>query len=70
IRSETGKKLIDDAKKAGVIETKAMADDKIELVRKLASRKKTGNLKKIIEAAGAVKILNLAVDPSEMDLLL
>ncbi|VUT27467.1 MAG: Coenzyme F420 hydrogenase subunit beta [Candidatus Syntrophoarchaeum sp. GoM_oil] len=70
IRSETGKKLIDDAKKAGAIETKAMAEDKIELVRKLASRKKTGNLKNIMASAGALKLLNLSVDPLEMNLLI
>jgi len=70
IRNDAGKKLIDDAKKAGVIETKAMADDKVELVRKLASRKKTGNMKNIMEAAGALKLLNLSIDPSEMDLLI
>ena len=70
IRNETGKKLIEDAKKAGAIETKEMADDKVELVRKLASRKKSGNLKNIMESAGALKLLNLAIDPSEMNLLI
>jgi coenzyme F420 hydrogenase subunit beta len=70
IRSETGKKLIDDAKAAGAIETKAIDDAAVEEVRKLASSKKTGNLKNIMASAGALKLLNLAIDPSEMDLLI
>ncbi|MDY6865233.1 MAG: Coenzyme F420 hydrogenase/dehydrogenase, beta subunit C-terminal domain [Halobacteriota archaeon] len=61
IRSDVGKKLMDDAKKAGIIEVKKMSDEAVEPVRKLATRKKKENLDNILSKIDGLRLLNLAV---------
>ena len=70
VRSEVGEKLINDAKKAGAIKVKSMDEKSIELVRTLASGKKKENMKKIMQIADPVKILNLVVAPQHLQMLL
>ena len=70
VRSKIGEELIDGAKKAGVIKVKPMDEKSIELVRSLASGKKKENMKKIMQIADAVKILNLVVEPQHLHMLL
>jgi coenzyme F420 hydrogenase subunit beta len=67
IRSEAGKDLVKRAEEAGVIETKKLAEEQIEEIRKLASFKKRENLKRIYEKTEPVSILNMQVEPELLE---
>ncbi|VUT26501.1 MAG: Coenzyme F420 hydrogenase subunit beta [Candidatus Methanolliviera sp. GoM_oil] len=70
VRTEAGKKLMDDAQKAGVIDVKEMSDGAIEPLRKLATRKKTENIGNILGKISEVRLLNLAVSGEDLKTLL
>ncbi|MDY6964947.1 MAG: Coenzyme F420 hydrogenase/dehydrogenase, beta subunit C-terminal domain [Halobacteriota archaeon] len=70
VRTDEGKKLLDGAVKAGVIETKALSEENVEAVRKLAMRKKTENLDNILGVVEEVSLLNLVVSGEDLKLLL
>jgi coenzyme F420 hydrogenase subunit beta len=65
-RSDAGKDLVKRAKKAGVIETKKLSKEQVNGVRKLASYKKQGNLKRIYDKCEPVRILNMQVEPEKL----
>ena len=62
-RSKVGVEIVKKAKAAGAIETKKLAEEQINEVRKLASFKKRENLKNIYDKTDTVRILNLLVEP-------
>ena len=64
-RSDAGKELVKRAKKAGVIEMKELSKEQVNGVRKLASYKKQGNLKRIYDKCEPVRILNMQVEPEK-----
>jgi coenzyme F420 hydrogenase subunit beta len=66
-RSDAGKDLVKRAKKAGVIETKKLAEAQLKEIRKLASYKKQSNLKNIYEKAEPIRILNMQVEPEMLE---
>ncbi len=69
IRSEEGEKLVDEAKKAGVIKTKNLAKKSLEPLQKLALRKKTENVNNILEKTGQINLLNLVVSGKDLKML-
>lgn len=70
IRSDAGKKLVNEAKKADTIQTKKMSKDGIGAITKQASRKKKKNLENICKICEPVRIMNIVVAPEEMKTLL
>ncbi|MFZ2070995.1 MAG: Coenzyme F420 hydrogenase/dehydrogenase, beta subunit C-terminal domain [Halobacteriota archaeon] len=66
-RSDAGTNLLKHAEAADVIETKKLAEEQVNEVRKLASYKKMGNLKRIYDKCEPIRVMNMQVEPEMLE---
>ncbi len=67
VRSDAGKDVVKRAEEAGLIETRPFTAEQVAEVRKLAAFKKRENWKRISEKAEPIRIMNLLVEPEQLE---